>query len=734
MSKSNPDIKSRLLTIFRTEAEEHLQAITANLLALERDLPFEQGRSLLEATFRETHTLKGAARSVGLQKVEALCQSLEAVLSSLVHDRLVLTPQILQHLQAGIDGVAHLLAGDEVRVDVAGLSDRLTDVAAGAAATMAPVDRVARLQDRASAGPSSDPAVPPPPEPAPGLPPRETVRLATARLDALLLQAEDLLIPRLAWEQRTLEIKALVKGLVQYRTQLKATRSSAALEDPFRELESRGRELLAQALRDQRGTAAIVDALLDAVRELRMMPAASILGPFPRMVHDLAAEFGKEIDWSVRGADLEVDRKILETVKEPLIHLVRNAVDHGIEPPEVRRQADKSARGRITLSVALLEDGQVEFCVEDDGRGIHVEEVRQAAVRARLVAGDAAMNLTDEDAMSLLFRSGLTTSPIITDVSGHGLGLAIVKERTESQGGQVRLVTSPGLGTAVHLRVPARVAAFHGLLVRAADHLFLLPLDTVERVIRMTPDQIEHAEGREMIRWDGSALSVGRLADTLGLPVPAKHPSENGATKLPGVVIRSGPERAAFLVDEILGTREVLLKEFTPPVIRLRNVAGAGLLGTGQVVLILRPADLLTALQEGPPTPVPQAHAEAARPQRAILVVDDSVTTRTMERNLLEAAGFKVRVAVDGIEAWTALRTEECDLVVSDVDMPRMDGFDLTARIRADRKFADLPVILVTALESRADKERGVEVGANAYIVKSSFEQSNLLEIIRRLI
>jgi two-component system chemotaxis sensor kinase CheA len=270
--------------------------------------------------------------------------------------------------------------------------------------------------------------------------------------------------------------------------------------------------------------------------------------------------------------------------------------------------------------------------------------------------------------------------------------------------------------------------------VRAADQPFLLPLDAVERVIRMTPEQIEHADGREMIRWDGRALSIGRLADTLGLPVPAQHPSGDGATKLPGVVIRSGSEQAAFLVDEILGTREVLLKEFTPPVIRLRNVAGAGLLGTGQVVLILRPADLLATLREGAPTPVPSARAEAARSQRAILVVDDSVTTRTMERNLLEAAGFRVRVAVDGIDAWTALRTEDFALVVSDVDMPRMDGFDLTARIRADRKFVDLPVILVTALESRADKERGVEVGANAYIVKSSFEQSNLLEIIRRLI
>ena len=241
---------------------------------------------------------------------------------------------------------------------------------------------------------------------------------------------------------------------------------------------------------------------------------------------------------------------------------------------------------------------------------------------------------------------------------------------------------------------------------------------------------LKTVEGREAIRFDGRPLAVARLGRLLGFP--ERDEQRQPGSQFPCVVVRSGEERVALLVEEILGDREVLVKELRPPLVRVRNVAGAGLLGTGRLVLILRPADLLKSARESPRSAVAPAASPHEERQKTILVVDDSITTRTMEKNLLEAAGYQVRVAVDGIDAWTLLKSEAFDLVVSDVDMPRMNGFDLTARIRADRALADLPVVLVTALESREDKERGVEVGANAYIIKSSFDQSNLLEIIRR--
>jgi two-component system chemotaxis sensor kinase CheA len=372
----------------------------------------------------------------------------------------------------------------------------------------------------------------------------------------------------------------------------------------------------------------------------------------------------------------------------------------------------------------------VEVLVEDDGRGINPDRVREAAVRARLITAEAAHALDADDALELVYRSGLSTSPVITDVSGHGLGLAIVREHVARLEGEVGFASGP-VGTRVRMVVPASIATFHGLLVRAAAQLYLLPMRATEHVLAVGPDDTVTVEGREAIHWRERPLPLARLGFLLGLTegVDSPHRPE----KHPCVVVASGQELVALLVDEVLGEHEVLVKEFSPPLVRVRHIAGAGLLGSGELVLILRAADLVSAGRRALRPPAPRVAAvEEGRPP-LVLVVDDAVTTRTMERNLLEAAGYGVKVAVDGAEAWAALKSDGFDLVVSDVDMPRMDGFELTARIRADAQLRELPVVLVSALESREDKERGIDVGANAYVVKSSFEQSNLLEIIRRL-
>ena len=513
-------------------------------------------------------------------------------------------------------------------------------------------------------------------------------------------------------------------------------------------MEAQAQDLLRHLALDQRTIGRAVDDLQDELRRMRLTPASTALDLFPRMVRDLAREHGKEVEWVAQGADLEVDRQVLEAMKEPLIHLVRNAIDHGIEPPAARTRPGKASRGRVAVTIASLEGGRIEIRVEDDGGGINLVRVRAAAVRALLLTAQEAEALTDDQALDLIYRSGLSTSPIITDLSGHGLGLAIVKERVERLGGEIRVETGAGAGTTVRMNLPATIATFHGLVVRASGQSFLLPAEAVERAIRVANDAVESVEGREVIRWNGQPLSVARLSDLLGLPQVResavsgqrsavsedRSPSRDPRPPHLCVIVKSGEERVGLLVEEILEDSEVLVKELRPPLVRVKNVAAAGLLGTGQVVLILRPADLLKSIRGVSRPPAAAAAPEEEKRQRVILVVDDSITTRTMEKNLLEAAGYQVRVAVDGIEAWTLLKSEEFDLVVSDLDMPRMDGFDLTAKIRADRKLAELPVVLVTALESREHKERGIEVGANAYIIKSSFDQSNLLEIIRRLI
>jgi two-component system chemotaxis sensor kinase CheA len=713
------DIKARLLATFRDEADEHLRSLTDNLLALERGLSATQEQEVVEATFRAMHTLKGAARSVSLVDVEVVCQSCERILSDVARGRRRLTPAMVDRLQEAVAGLSALVSG---RADTATAHELARSVEAEAGeddreptSVPSPPDRIVE-------------------EPQPAVPSADTIRVDAAKLDALLLQGEDLLGAKLAVAERTTEARALVAQVARSAEAVRrVVASNGGHVNPvaaeLREIEARSRALLEHLGRDHQTIVGAVDGLLEDIRRTRMMPASTVLDLFPAMVRELARGQGKEIDWSAHGAELAIDRRVLETVKNPLIHLVRNAIDHGIEPPSERAAVGKSRRGRLSVAVSSLEDGRVELVIEDDGRGIDPERVREAAVRGRLVTPEAARGLPDAEALELVFRSGLSTSPVITDVSGHGLGLPIVREQVERLEGELALDSGPA-GTRVRMVIPASIATFHGLLVRAAGRLFLVPVQATDQVVAVRDEDIGAIEGREAIQWRDRALPMSRLALLLELPV--EDDVAVGEAR-PCLVVASAQEHVALLVDEVLGEREVLVKDLSPPLVRVRNVAGVGILGTGEIVPILRAGDLVRAGRRALRPSAPRSIAGTDGRAPLVLVVDDAVTTRTMERNLLEAAGYRVQVAVDGAEAWAALKTDDFDLVVSDVDMPRMSGFDLTARIRADARLADLPVVLVSALESREDKERGVEVGANAYVVKSSFEQSNLLEIIRRL-
>lgn len=735
MANKNDELRMRLLATFQVEAEEHLQVLTANFLALGRGLPPSEARKVIEVSFREMHTLKGAARSVGLSEVETLCQSCESILSKLSRDQLELTPSILKMLHEGVERVPCLLTGGASPAAVFELINRLKSV----------TDKSV-LMEAKPVEVSEPPISPPKAAPETALFTTNTIRLDTSKLDGLLLQAEDLLLPKLAAGARVQEVRAMVETLSGYRTALireRAARraspmtSSAAtltvdLESVMQAVETRMRAMLEHITHDHRTITSAVDGLQSNLRLLRMTPASVVLNLFPGMVRSLADELGKQVGWGVQGAELEIDRKVLDAMKDPLIHLVRNAVDHGIESPEARLKAGKPAQGRVAVTISSLEGNRVEIRIEDDGKGIDLDQVRAAAVRARHLTVEESQSLPDDVALELIYRSGLSTTPLISTVSGHGLGLAIVREQVEGLEGQIHMESRLGVGTTVRITLPVTISTFRGLLVRAGGQSYLLPSEAVERTFLLPQQKVESMEGRPMIRWKERPIPLAQLTELLGLPTRGWLSESD--RKQPCVILRVREARMGVAVEDVLGEQEVVVKELRPPLVRVRNVASAGLLGTGHMILILRPADLLRSIRESPRSPVVSHQSKETPCQPVVLVVDDSITTRTMEKNLLEAAGYNVKVAVDGIEAWTLLKSEKVDLVVSDVDMPRMDGLALTAKIRATKDMADLPVILVTALESRDDKERGLEVGANAYLVKSSFDQSNLLEFIRRLI
>jgi two-component system chemotaxis sensor kinase CheA len=381
--------------------------------------------------------------------------------------------------------------------------------------------------------------------------------------------------------------------------------------------------------------------------------------------------------------------------------------------------------------VSHMDGNKIDILLSDDGIGMDMQALKDASIKRGIISSEDAAKLTDKDMPAIVFQSGVSTSPIITDLSGRGLGLAIVREKIEKLGGQIMLETHRHTGTSFRMTLPLTLITFRGLFVSVAEREFIIPTTNVEKVVRVKRDEIKTVENRDTLSLNGMTISLLRLADVLELT------EKNGDRPMMTVlVLESQGKRIGFIANKVLNEQEFLIKSLSQPLARIRNIAGATILGSGKVSPVLNISDLMkSAAKAAVSGPKPgRAEAKGEVIQKSVLVVEDSITSRMLLKNILETSGYLVVTAVDGIDAMTLLKTEKFDAVVSDVDMPRMNGFNLTEKIRGDKKLAELPVVLVTALESREDRERGIDVGANAYIVKSSFDQSNLLEVIRRLI
>ncbi|MES1166747.1 MAG: chemotaxis protein CheW, partial [Pseudomonadota bacterium] len=392
-------------------------------------------------------------------------------------------------------------------------------------------------------------------------------------------------------------------------------------------------------------------------------------------------------------------------MKDPLVHLLRNCVDHGVETPDVRVGAGKPARATLTLAVAQVDGSNVEIILSDDGTGLDLEKIKASALKHGLLSEEAARQLDGAAARDLIFHAEVSTAPLVTRVSGRGLGMAIVRERAEKLGGTVSVGSQPGAGTRFRIVLPSMLATFRGVLIEAAGRRFVVPTSRVDRVLRVRADEVKTVEGRETIALGGRAASMVRLAEVLGLPPVAG--GEQSATRTV-VVLGLAEQRIGFVVDEVLDEQEVLVKPLRRPISRVRHIAGATVLGSGRVAPVLSATELLkSARQFGRPgsSAAPGAVTPVAPGAKLVLVVDDSATSRMLIKGMLESAGYKVTTAVDGLDAFARLREQKFDLLVSDVEMPRLNGFDLTARIRADKKLAELPVVLVTARETREDRE-----------------------------
>jgi len=673
----------RVRLLFAQEADVRLAELGRLLLELEQR-PDDQ--ELVRSVYRELHTLKGSAAVAGLQEISRVAHGLEELVEDVRAGRRQVTAEMIDTLLRGADWLSEVIADSP--------AEQATPSTTNGGLSQPGTPR------------GSEPIVGTPPEPSE--PPEQQ---AARRVGAAPSTRADgggavIMVP----VERLEELTRLVG-----ETASAHLRIGRMLKDRF--------DVDPGTCTEFNELARSLNNLHDSTMRTQMVPVSTVTDQLHRAVRDLARAQGKDVRWETAGTNTELDRGVLHRLSDSLMHLVRNAIDHGIETPDERQRAGKP--GQATLRLHAMQLGsEVIITVTDDGRGIDTGEVEREARRL----GIETDGLSDDELVSLTFHPGFSTVRFVSDVSGRGVGLDVVRTQVEAAHGRVDVRSELGVGTEFRIMVPITVAVLRCLLVEAGGQSFALPFHRVLLTQAHDPDNAAYAEGRPVVWVDRHPLPVHRLAAVVGL-------DEAGGSDGPVVVLADASVRHAFTVDRLLGQRDVVIKALSPLVPHLPAVAGASVEADGSILLVLDPPGLIQRARQSPGAR--RSQALDARPlahRRSILVVDDALIVRELQRGILERAGFDVRVASDGQQAIALLAQEPSDLVVTDIEMPRMDGFELTEAIRSHLTLANVPVLIVSSRSSDADRQRGLDAGADGYIIKSAFDEGSLLMAVNRLL
>lgn len=810
-----------LRALFRAESEEHLQTLENGLLHLEAEPCDGQ---VLEELFRSAHSLKGAARMLGVVDVETLAHCFEDELGAARRGHVAMSSAAADRLYRGLDAMRRLAeeagGGESANVDMADTL-RCLHKAESTELTESPADVVGKV----SARPASDraktddpiatymkhaPRILAPPGdvlngaawPVPEIElnsavpfPRvdhfqatsvetmeavddsnsplsantfkiETIRVEAQKLDALMTLAGEMAVTttRVAramsaisdlselWEEWDRDITALPPllsgvsgGSIGDTVPGTHKRLINFLDREPERLERLGRLLGQIQGKSDEGITRLglaADELDAEIRGMRLLPFSTIFNLFPRMVRDLSREQQKEVQLILSGGTITADKHLLEEMKDPLMHLIRNAIDHGVETPDERLRQGKPRTATLRLS-AWQSAVNVVIEVSDDGRGLDADLIRSAAMHKHVRTASEISALSSDDVHRLIFEPGFSTNALITDVSGRGIGLDVVRTNIEHIKGSLSVESIPGSGCKFRMEAPLKQATARVLLVQVVNRSYAIPVEAVLETAFVSPQSVFAIEGRPSIRRDNQHVPMAHLRDLLELPSPDAN-EKNGkvahrsgplaSSMQPYVLLAEGKMRVGLFVDALLDVQEVVLKPFGGLLQRVRNVTAATVLSTGEICMVLNPRDLIKSAQEVRIAKNEVVDVKVTAHRKLLLLAEDSITTRTQEKRILESAGYEVQTAVDGVDALSKLSTRIFDAVVTDIEMPNMDGLTLAGQIRQNAKYKDLPIILVTSLASDEDRRRGIEVGANAYIIKGTFEQTVLLDTLRRLV
>jgi len=758
-----------MLELFRLEADSQTAVLSAGVLAVEE---LERSPETIEAMMRAAHSLKGAARIVGLDPAVRVAHAMEDCFVAAGQGRFQVRPEHVDLLLSAIDFLSSIARADDAlgaesrwaaAADslVADLALLLHPGATPAATTPPPPAQTIS----AEATPAADAAVTVEARPAEATPTAEPSAPAAAprsieQADRVVRVSADSLtrLVGLAGESlvETKQLRPFVDSLLNLRAaQVELCDTIAAVEERFKTDDAHvPAPLVGLVARVRERADACLTALMKQVEDLesfarrnedlsnrlhhevivsRMRPLADGVRGFPRMVRDVARSLGKQVRFEVRGEQTGVDRDILDKLEAPLSHLIRNSLDHGIESPQEREAGGKPPVGTIRLE-ARHRAGMLHITLTDDGRGIDVEALRGRAVQRGLVARQVAEQLSELELLEFLFLPGFSTKEEVTEISGRGVGLDVVQSMVKGVGGTVRVATQPGRQTVFTLQLPITMSVIRALLVEIAGEPYAFPLTRIDTILECPHADVRVVEGRQYFDRDGA--SIGLVFASQILDVPA---GDQPADPMSVVVISDRGQQFGMIVDAFLGERDLEVRPLDPRLGKVPDINSASLLENGNPVLIVDVEDLVRSIDNllagrRPSRVEFERLAEKSRQRKRVLVVDDSITVRELERQLLQARGFAVDVAVDGMDGWNTFRGAHYDLVVTDVDMPRMDGIGLVALIKNDPLRKDVPVVIVSYKDREEDRLRGLDAGANRYLTKSSFHDETFVRTITDLV
>lgn len=769
-----------LLDLFKIESSEHIQRLDEGFLRLEKE---PANAALLADAMREAHSLKGAARMLGLSDIEKLSHELEDMLNAAKKGEAALTPDAIDGMYKTLDEIKKF-----VREAITGEAPQEESGMRGAeskpSASGAELDTVSSgiKAESEIQEPEAGSEIKEEPSQIPQSPALtkggeggilhlsefkiETIRVETKKLDSLMTHLGELGVTKLRISRRPAEIEEIHEQILDLGLRIEDLKSeiqipkseivSPAVEEQskiqnlkakFDEIGSKIQSLKSKMGDDSSRLEFISNEMEDRVRAIRLLPFSTIFNLFPRMVRDLARQKSKEANLIIEGADTKADKRIIEEIKDPLMHIIRNSIDHGIELPSERERKAKSRVGMILLK-AYQTAANVIIEVKDDGKGIDLGAIRQAAIKKKICREDELAAMSPSQIQSLIFSSGLSTSSFVTDVSGRGIGLDVVRANVEHLKGTVQIESTPDSGCTIKMQLPITLATARVLIAGVNGRSYAIPVEHVLTNIFVSRRDIFTIEGRETVAFEGQPVSIARLSDLLEVQdsefgVQSEKTKSVRDLKLltpdpklisPCVIISVGGDRFGILVGELLDEQEIVLKPYSMLLKRVRNVSGTTILGTGEVCIVLNPYDLVKSLRKrDAPAAVIKAALEEEK-KKSVLIAEDSLTTRIQIKRILEGAGYDVEAAVDGLDAFGKLSARQFDAIVTDISMPNMDGLTLTAKVRQEKKYKELPIILVSYLASDEDKQRGLEAGANAYITKPAFDQKVFLDMLKRLI